>query len=62
MAALAVFVLTLLNIGVALFTLREKWRAHRTSAASPDPAPDVLALQDIAAAIRELRNASWRQP
>lgn len=44
--------LTLLNSAVAYFTLREKWRARRGSTGEPG---DVLALRDIAAAIRELR-------
>lgn len=43
--------LTLLNLAIAYFTLREKWRARRPA---PDPA-EVLALRDIGAAIRELK-------
>jgi len=49
--ALITIPLTLLNLAIAIFTLREKWRLRRPTS---DPA-DVVALRDIAAAIRELK-------
>jgi len=48
--ALITIPLTLLNFAIALFTLREKWRSRRPTT---EPA-EVIALRDIAAAIRAL--------
>jgi hypothetical protein len=49
---LVTFLLGTLSIVIAVFTLREKWRTRRPTTADP---ADVLALRDIAAAIRELK-------
>lgn len=56
MALLSVvnLILGVFNIGIAYFTLREKWRTRRPPMDDPG---EVIALRDIAVAIRELKTS-----